>query len=141
MWISSKANNHMAGWVIRRALAAEALLLRWLDRRLGVSPTTTKPSSESVSTTEAPPELYATPAALQNAEQRADRGTVLAAVQQHAGHLRHASKELRADREVVMAAVTKGGSAIRYASAALHSQSVSLSGTTTLLAEGTWPIR
>ena len=114
----------MAGWVVRHALAAEALLLLWLDRRLGVSPTTKKPSSESVSTTEAPPELYATPAALQNAEQRADRGTVLAAVQQHAGHLRFASKELRADREVVMAAVTKGGSAIRYASAALHSQAV-----------------
>ena len=118
----------MAGWVIRRALAAEALLLRWFDRRLGVSPTTTKPSSESVSTTEAPPELYATPAALQNAEQRADRGTVLAAVQQHAGHLRFASKVLRADREVVMAAVISGGFAIRYASAACTvSKSVSQS--------------
>ena len=135
----------MPGWLERRGRAMQERLFCWMDRRLearGASPRAKRPSPEPA--TEEPydfPWRYATPAALQNAEQRADRGVVLAAVQQHAGHLRHASKELRADREVVMAAVTNGGSAIRYASAALHSQSVSLSGTTTLLAEGTWPIR
>ena len=120
----------MPGWLERRGRAMQERMFCWVDRRLearGASPRAKRPSPEPATEPYDFPWRYATPAALQNAEQRADRGVVLAAVQQHAGHLRHASKELRADREVVMAAVTKGGSAIRYASAALHSQSVSLS--------------